>query len=73
MIYQEKLETQKTKLIRDGYCCFSQILDVSMLDRVCLASDRLIDAQSPEHFEARKSTGSMISVYEDTFFAELVA
>tara|TARA_B100000809_G_scaffold259713_2_gene305240 strand:- start:446 stop:1204 length:759 start_codon:yes stop_codon:yes gene_type:complete len=44
-----------------------------MLERVCQVSDHLIDAQSPEHFEERKSTGSMISVYEDTFFAELVA
>lgn len=71
--YKKRQSTQKNRLIRDGYCCFPRILDASMLERVCQVSDRLIDAQSPEHFEERKSTGSMISVYEDTFFAELVA
>ncbi len=64
---------QQAQLIRDGYCVFAQALDAEMLARVRAASDGLLDAQSAEHFEEQKSTGSMISVYDDPFFAELVA
>ncbi|HIM12582.1 TPA: phytanoyl-CoA dioxygenase [Candidatus Poribacteria bacterium] len=61
------------QLIQDGFCVFEKVLDPIMLGRVRAASDCLLDAQPPEHFEAQKSTGSMISVYTDPFFAELVA
>ena len=44
-----------------------------MLARVQAASEGLLAAQSAEHFEEQKSTGSLISVYGDPFFAELVA
>ena len=44
-----------------------------MLQRVRDTSNRLLDAQSAEHFEAQRSTGSMISVYDAPFFAESVA
>lgn len=64
---------KKSQLIRDGYCVFDQVLTAGMLARVRAASDGLIGAQSPEHFEEQKSTGSLISVYGDPFFAELVA
>lgn len=69
-----KIESENyTKLIADGFCVFEQVLDEAMLTRVRAASNRLLGAQSVEHFAAQKSTGSMISVYEDPFFAELVA
>ena len=64
---------KQTQLIRDGFCIFENILTDSMLSRVREVSERLLDAQAAEHFEAQKSTGSMISVYDDPFFAELVA
>ena len=67
--WQEK----RTQLIDDGYCLCEQVLDAAMLARVRAVSNRLLDAQSEEHFEAQRSTGSMISVYDDPFFAELVA
>ncbi|MBV7337144.1 phytanoyl-CoA dioxygenase family protein [Chloroflexi bacterium TSY] len=66
-------QAQKQQLIEDGYCVCENILDAGMLERVRKTSDQLLAAQSPEHFEAQKSTGSMISVYDDPFFAELVA
>ena len=66
-------QEKHTQLITDGFCVFEDILDTRMLDRVRAASDGLLDAQDSEHFEAQKSTGSMISVYDDPFFAELVA
>ncbi len=62
-----------TQLIEDGFCVFEQVLDEGMLTRVRAVSDRLLDAQSAEHFEEQRSTGSLISVYDDPFFAELVA
>ena len=61
----------REQLLSDGYCVLEQILSPEMLDRVRVASDDLIAAQPAEHFY--KSTGSMISVYDDPFFAELVA
>ena len=64
---------KKAQLIRDGYCVFEQVLMPEMLARVRGASDGLIDAQSADHFDEQKSTGSMISVYDDPFFADLVA
>ena len=63
----------REKLLRDGYCVLEQILSPEMLERVRVASDDLIAAQPAEHFDRYKSTGSMISVYDDPFFAELVA
>ena len=68
---QEK--EKRAQLIDDGYCVFEQVLEQSMLERVRAASDKLLAAQSAEHFEAQKSTGSMVSVYDDPFFAELIA
>jgi ectoine hydroxylase-related dioxygenase (phytanoyl-CoA dioxygenase family) len=64
---------KSTQLIRDGYCVFEQVLTPEMLARVRDASDGLLAAQSAEHFDEQKSTGSMISVYDDPFFADLVA
>ena len=63
----------REQLLRDGYCVLEQILSPEMLERVRVASDDLIAAQPAEHFDRYKSTGSMISVYDDPFFAELVA
>ena len=64
---------KQAQLIRDGYCAIEQVLTPEMLARVRAASDGLLEAQSAEHFEEQKSTGSMISVYDDPFFADLVA
>lgn len=69
----DQWQQKKTQLIEDGYCVCEEILDATMLDRVRTVSNRLLDAQPEAHFEEQKSTGSMISVYDDPFFAELVA
>ena len=66
-------DDKQAQLIRDGYCVFEQVLTPEMLARVRDASDGLLAAQSAEHFDDQKSTGSMISVYDDPFFADLVA
>ncbi|MDA0708974.1 MAG: phytanoyl-CoA dioxygenase family protein [bacterium] len=64
---------KRSHLIGRGYCVFDQVLTSDMLDRVKQVSDRLLDAQDADHFEAQKSTGSLICVYEDSFFSELIA
>jgi hypothetical protein len=64
---------KRTALIEKGYCVFDQVLSPEMLARVKQVSDRLLDEQDAEHFEAQKSTGSLICVYQDPFCAELIA
>ncbi|MBT3342157.1 MAG: phytanoyl-CoA dioxygenase [Gemmatimonadetes bacterium] len=63
----------RQQLLRDGFCRFEQVLDADLLKRTRQVSDRLLDAASQEHLEEQKSTGSLISVLEDPFFAELIA
>ena len=66
-------QDQYDQLLCDGFCVFEQVLQPDKLERVRTASDRLLDAQPSSHFTEQKSTGSMISVFDDVFFAELVA
>lgn len=64
---------ERQMLERDGFCVFDDVLDADLLQRTRQVSDRLLDALPAEHFDKQKSTGSMVSVTEDPFFAELVA
>ena len=66
------MPSKREQLIQDGYCVFENILTPEMVERTNAASNRLLDAQDAEYFEAQKSTGSLISIYNDDFFAELV-
>ena len=61
------------QLLRDGFCVIERVLKPDMLEEVRTVSDRLLDVQSPSHFEEQKSTGSMVSVFDDVSFARLVA
>ncbi len=67
------LKVKRHQLDREGFCVFETILDGQMLSRVRQASDRLLDVQDETHFRDQKSTGSLISVYDDPFFAELAS
>ncbi len=51
----------------------SRFYDQEILSSVRAASNGLLDAQPAAHFAEQKSTGSMVSVYDDKFFARLVA
>ena len=61
------------QLIEEGYCLFEGVLDGIMLERLRQVTDWLLDAQTAEDSAAQRSTGSMISVWEDPLFAELVS
>ncbi|NKB71369.1 MAG: phytanoyl-CoA dioxygenase [Candidatus Latescibacteria bacterium] len=65
-------EKKRAQLLQEGFCVFESILDAAMLARVTQASNQLLDAQEAAHFEQQKSTGSLICIYDDPFFAELV-
>jgi len=63
----------REQLVEEGYCVVESVLDAEMLEAVRAASNALLDAQDPDHFEKQKSTGSLICVYDDPWFAELIA
>ena len=60
------------QLEKKGFVTFSHVLSAEMLQQAKDTTSRLIAAQPRKHFAARKSTGSMISVFDDSFFADLV-
>ncbi|MAF09855.1 phytanoyl-CoA dioxygenase [Candidatus Poribacteria bacterium] len=66
-------DQRRRDLLEQGYCVAHDVLDSAMLRRVTHACDAALDALPPEHRQAQRSTGSMISVYDDPFFAELVS
>lgn len=61
------------RLVEDGYCLVEGVLDAEMLRRLRQRTDALLDIQTEEQRRQQKSTGSMISVFDDPLFAELVA
>ena len=70
-----KVENPKEKydqLIADGYCVVENVLEEDMLTRLCSVTDELLDAETEEERAAHRSSGSMISVYQHSLFAELV-
>lgn len=69
----EEKSVERQQLERDGFCVFENVIDPDLLQRTRAMSDRLLDAQSAQHFQQQKSTGSLISVYEDPGFADLIA
>jgi len=64
---------ERQQLERDGFCVFDDVIDADLLQRTREISDGLLDAQSADHFQKQKSTGSLISVYDDPAFADLIA
>lgn len=63
----------RSSLEEKGFAVVPGLLSAGMLERTRAASDRLIAAQDSDHFAARRSSGTMISVFQDPFFAELVS
>ena len=71
-----RVETEKERydqLIGDGYCVVENVLAAEMLARLRAVTDELLNAQTADEREAYRSSGSMISVYMHSLFAELVA
>ena len=60
------------QLLEQGFCVLKNILNAEMLQRVDEAALRVLGSEDAEYFESQKSTGSLINVHRDPFFAELV-
>ena len=60
------------ELISNGYFVISKLLDRPFLEDLKYVTSCLLDAQDEDAGRAQLSTGSMISVTENTLFAELV-
>ena len=68
----EKPKEKYDQLIADGYCVIENVLKEDMLTRLRTVTDELLDAQTEDQRSAYRSSGSMISVYMHSLFAELV-
>ena len=67
------LEATRKQLLSDGYCRIEGVLDAEAVRQTNAVVEELIAAQPREHFEAQKSSGSMINVLDDERFADLIA
>ena len=68
----EKPKEKYDQLIADGYCVVKNVLTEEMLERLRTVTSELLDAQTEDARAAYRSSGSMISVYTHSLFAELV-
>ena len=66
------LDEKYEQLLQRGFVVCENFLDVATLNRLRGVTDRLIDTQPQADFDAFRSPGSLISVYEDPYFAELI-
>ena len=60
------------QLIANGYCVVEDVLKEEMLARLRSVTDELLDTQTEDERATHRSSGSMISVYTHSLFAELV-
>ena len=67
------MNNQKASFQDQGFCTFPDVLDHESINKLSNLVNELLAAQSREHFEAQKSTGSMLNVLDDERFADLIA
>lgn len=63
----------RERLLRDGFCRISGVLDAETLETMRAVSSELTGAMSDEDKRTHKYTGSLISLADDERFAELIA
>ena len=61
------------QLTQEGFCVIEGVLPTEMVERLRRVSDQMLAGQDDTHFEAQRSTGSMIPVNQHPFMAELIA
>ena len=66
--YREK----RRQLDEDGFCLLEGIIDAPLLARLRAVTDEVLAATDQAHFEAKRSQGSVISVFEHPGMAELI-
>ncbi|MDE0448481.1 MAG: phytanoyl-CoA dioxygenase family protein [Spirochaetaceae bacterium] len=66
--------SKRQQLLDDGFCVFPGLLDGDLLERLRLASDRLLDAYPEEERQRRGNQGSVVSIlFQERAFVELIA
>lgn len=64
---------KRLQLESDGFCILENIIDAQMLAQLKTVTDKMLARQEAAHFEEKRSQGSLVSVFEDPFMANLVA
>ncbi len=64
---------KRKQLDHDGYCLLENIIDARMLDRLRDVTDEVLARTDDTHFEAKRSQGSVIPVFQHLFMAKLIA
>ncbi len=64
---------KRRQLESDGFCILENIIAPQMLAQLRTVTDKMLTRQEASHFEAMRSQGSLVSVFDDSFMAKLVA
>jgi ectoine hydroxylase-related dioxygenase (phytanoyl-CoA dioxygenase family) len=65
-------EQKYRQLLDDGFCVYEGILDARMLTDLREKTDRLLEIQSAEDRAQQRTTGSMVPIVCDPFFADVI-
>lgn len=63
---------KRRQLENDGFCILENIINAQMLAQLRRVTDEMLARQESAHFEENRSQGSLISVFEEPFMAQLV-
>lgn len=70
----ETIDSEKLdRILHDGYCRFENVLPPDMVERLRAVTDEVLAQQDEAHFNSAPSAGSMVSVTEHPFMAQLIA
>ena len=61
------------QLLDDGFCVFENVLDAGMLEQLRHMTERVLETLSSEDRARQITTGSMMPIVSDPFFAEIIA
>ena len=60
------------QLLQDGFCIFEKLVDSNMLANLRKRTDQVLDAQGEDNRRSQRTTGSMYSLMQHPFFAEII-
>ncbi len=63
---------QRVQLERDGFALFDEVFDRDEIGAIDAVSQNVLNGQDDQHFEAQRSTGSMVSVVEHEVFVDVI-
>ena len=61
------------QLLEKGYLVLKKIIPLNFIDELILITNNLLNEQSDQERDEQKSTGSMINISKDPFFADLIS